>query len=377
VRSPKNLLIVLLTLTTVGGAALAWHQYQELVELRASALDKNERADWQKRLWDLEKSNRELSDRLAALRAEHGDMDGLVADANAEQPPRERGNRGGPDRGNRGGRGPNFGAQTAVRELLAKPEVQAMIEQQRKLAIEDRYGALFKNLNLNPAQAEKLKTLLADRQNSAQDVLAVAREQGIDPRSDPEGFRKLVADARNDINNNIKSLVGDAGFEQLQSYEQTMPQRNLVDQLQRRLSYTGNEMSPAQAEQLVGILAATAPQRPTTDANGAQTGRGPGGFAGRGDLGALAGAYFGAPGLGAMMEGGRGGAVAVTPEAVTQAQGVLSQAQLAALQQVQQQQQQAQQLRQMVNETLSNSATQSGQTKSAPTNGPRRRGGGG
>ena len=33
-KSPKNYLIALLALTTVGGSILAWQQYGELVELR-------------------------------------------------------------------------------------------------------------------------------------------------------------------------------------------------------------------------------------------------------------------------------------------------------------------------------------------------------
>ncbi len=376
-RTPGTYLLVLLALTTIGGAALAWHQYQELSELRASAINNDERATWQKRVWDLEKSNRELADQLAALRAENGGVDDMLAAAAESRPARGRG----PDnnaRGSRGGgRGPFGAQQAAIGALLARPEVQAMIEQQRKLAIADRYGALIKSLNLSPEQADKLQTLLAERQTSQQDVLAAAREQGIDPRTDREGFQKLLDDARNDVNNSIKSLLGDAGFAQLQNFEQTGPQRAVVDQINRRLSVSGDQLTSAQQEQLVGILAANAPARAQNQngPGGDLGGRGFGGFNGGGNPAALAGLYFG--GGGGLMDAGRG--ATVTTAAVNQAQGVLSATQLAALQQVQQQQQQAQQLRQLFNDTMNANPPSKGGAATGPGDpgGGRRRGGNG
>jgi len=380
VKSPKTYLILLLALTTVGGAALAWRQYHELVELRAAAMNKSERADLQKRLWDLEKLNRELQDQLLAARGEAGGgMEGLLAGADGERPEGEPG-RGG--RGERGGRGPGGGMQqmNAIRDLMAKPEVQAMLSVQQKAALEARYAALFKNLNLPPEQIERLKSLLLDRQTTVQDVFAAAREQGINPRSDPDAFRKLVADAQNEVNNSIKAAIGDAGFAQLQQYEQTQPQRNLVNDLTQRLNYSDMPLSAAQAEQLVQILAANQPERRNPGEAGAPTGApSPGGRGGPG--GGLFGGgmvSIGGPGGLSFSAGGdnRGGATAqVTAGAIAQAQSVLAPSQLAALQQIQQQQQTQQQLQQLVRETVTASQAASG-AKAGNTAQPRRKGGG-
>jgi hypothetical protein len=410
VKSPKTYLILLLAVTTVGGAILAWQQYAELVELRAAAMNKDERADYQKRIWDLEKANRELQDRLAANR-EPVEMDDLLAAAtDGERPGRDRGNRG--DRGERGGprRDASGVAQaTALRELMNKPEVQAMLSLQQKAAIEARYAALFKELKLPVEQIDKLKTLLADRGTTMQDVMAAAREQGINPRDNREAFMKLVTDAQNEINNGIKSVIGEQGFAQLTNYEQTMPQRNLVNELQQRLSYTSTPLTAQQAEQMVQILSANAPPRQAANTNAAtasgqtqpsQTpgGRdgGRGGFAVRGEIGGMIGAPGGGPGIGMMMGGfdgggrGGGGGATVTPGAVAQAQTILAPTQVAALQQIQQQQQTQQQLRQLINDTMvanqpqntksGNNAnkTSGGATAGTGTNTPtpKRRGGG-
>jgi predicted nucleic acid-binding Zn-ribbon protein len=68
VKSSKTYLLVILACTTIGGAAYAWKQYQELIQLRAAALGTDERSDLQKRLWAAEKRAKDLADQLAAAR---------------------------------------------------------------------------------------------------------------------------------------------------------------------------------------------------------------------------------------------------------------------------------------------------------------------
>lgn len=388
-RSPKTFAILLLAATTLGGAILAWRQYGELVELRAAAMNRDERSDLQRRLWDLEKQNRDLQAQLAVRRGS-ADIDGLIASANeGERPPRERGGRGERGGEGRGGRPDGMQQANAIRDLMNKPEVQAMLNFQQKAAIDQRYAALFKNLNLSSEQTEKLKTLLAERTTTMQDVMSAARDQDINPRENPDAFRKLISDAQNEINNSIKSVIGEQGFAQLTNYEQTLPQRNLVNELQQRLSYTSNPLTSAQAEQLVQILASNAPPRTTSStsspASSSEPQRPPGGRGGPGDFvmrgpdfgGMIAGVLGGGPGMGMMVsafDGGRGGTASVTQAAVTQSQTVLAPPQVEALQQIQQQQQTQQQLRKLVSDTLS-TAQPAGATKSAPPP-PRPRGGG-
>ncbi len=379
-KSPKTLLILILALTTIGGAGLAWQQYQELVELRAAAMNKDERAAMQKRVWELERFNKELSDQLAAIRESEEEADPAMAGA-----PGGPGAGGQNGRGNFRGRGGNNPQQmlAAYRNLMAKPEVQALMSVQQKAAIDARYASLFKSMNLSPEQADKVKALLSDRQTTMQDVMMAAREQGI---RDPAEIRKLMADAQGEINSSLKAVLGDGGFNQLQTYEQTIPQRNLVNQLQQRLSYTDTPLTQAQADQLVQVLAANpAPPRANADGTPVQIGRGnrgggAGGFAGGGGFiggggpgGGEMGAVFGAV-AGGFAGGGGGGTVAITPAAVTQAQTVLAPPQVAALQQLQQQQQTQQQLAQIVRDTLA--AQNPGGGANGTTKGGRKKGGG-
>lgn len=370
-KASKNIALVCLALATVAVALLAWRQYRELVGLRVAALNRDERADLQQRIWALEKANRDLTDQLAAAHLDEAPAENPSGTASADSAAdTARGGRMG-----RAARGGNpLQQQLALRELMNRPEVQLLLEQQRKIGIERQYATLFKNLNLSPEQAEKLKSLLAERRDTLQDIRSVAREQGLDPRTDRESYAKLVAGAQNDLNNSIRAVIGDSGLAQLQNYEQTLTQRNLVNDLQQRLSYTSTPLTAPQAEQLVQVLATTSPTprsaqpTPSTGDPSAALLGGRGMAGGRaGDLAGLASAFLGGG------AGATGGNVPVTAEAVTQAQAFLSPPQVTALQQIQQQQQAQQQLQQLIRSTMQPAA---GSSASGTAGGRGRRGGG-
>lgn len=343
-NSTKNYVIVLLALATAVGGAVAWRQYQELIQLRASSLNDNERADWQKRLWAAEKRRHELEDAMAALKANNvGSKAGspesdFIVTSDDPGPGRRRG-------GNRGDMAGNFMA------MMDKPEIQKLMAIQMRAGLDSRYAALFKGLNLSPAQLEQFKNLLVEKQTAMTDVLAAAREQGIDPRTDPQEFRKLVADTQTEVDNNIKSTLGDAVYAQYQQYQQTLPQRGVVNQLQQSLSYTGTPLTNDQADQMVQILAQNTP----SSSNQASASN-------RATITAAFGVGFG------------GGQISspITDAAIAQAQTVLTAPQLQALQQLQQAQQAQAQLTQAMRNQFGGQSNRAPvtATPAAPKTGP-------
>lgn len=346
-NSRKNLVLAILALAMIGAGMLAWRQQLELVELRAAGLSRNERADLQKRLWAAEKRVKTLEDQLAARRSSTGAEAGTPAGEVENATPdgtfrRVRRSPGGPG-----------GPLNNLMSAMEKPEMQRLMALQQKAQLDGRYAALFKSLNLSPDQLDKFKTLLVEKQTAMQDVVTAARARGIDPLADPEGLRKMVADTQAEVDDHIKATLGEAGFTQYQEYQQTIPQRNLVSQLQQSLSYTSAPLSDAQAEQLVGILAHTSPP----------SGREPGmpaistgmnvavAFA-PDSTGGGGGATTFSLGENVMGFGGGLGGARITDEAIAAAQSVLSPPQLQGLQQLQQQQQAQQQLQQTLRQSF-------------------------
>lgn len=316
--SPKNLLIGFLALTTVTASALAWQQYRKLRELRSTAtLASSERADWQKRVWDAEK-------RAAA--APVVEADATAAPETESLTAAEARPNGGP----RGGQG--RGMQMAA--LLNNPEFTRAMALQQKAALDGRYADLFRRLKLAPDQVERLKDLLVERQSVPMDVMAAAREQGLDGRDSRDQLRQLIQETETVVNAEIEALLGADGYAAYQSYEQTQPQRNVVSQLETRLSYSSAPLTESQADQLVQILAATSPNTGNRAAGTTMNFVAAGGRGGA-TLTQVAGLTT-------------GGTAAVTDSTIAQAQTVLAPAQVDALRQIQAEQQAQRQMAETV-----------------------------
>jgi hypothetical protein len=295
-------------------AALSWQQYRELINLRALLVD-GDNATLKKQLADAGKTIKSLEERLLAARGRRGGGgagEDVVSegDAAAAAP---------------GWRGGRFGGFAAV---AGNPEFQKLLAIQMRGRIDQTYGPLFKSLNLTPDQLNQLQGLLADKQQALLDVMQAAREQGINPRTDPDGFKALMNQAVTQADSSIQQALGDASFAQYQQYQQTLPERNTVNSLQQSLSYTQTPLTEDESNQMIGLLQQTQPQRAGSGTAGTNNG---------GDAG---------PGIMSLINGG--GTAKVTDAALAQAQGVLSAPQISALQQIQQQQQAQQQIQQMM-----------------------------
>ena len=336
VKSPKNLIIGLLALAVAALGALVWQQYRDLIIVRAQLAD-NDAAALKKQLADAHKAIKSLEDRIAALRGRRAGAGDLADVANGDSPGAANA---------RQWPGGRFGA---FANLAGNPDFQKLLAVEVKGRINQTYGPLFKALNLSPEQLAQFQSLLADKQQALMDVMQAARDQGINPRTDPDGFKTLVNQAISQTDQSIQQTLGDAAFQQYQQYQQTLPERNVVNSLQQSLSYTQTPLTDDQASQLVSLLAQYQPQR---------AGNGTAGTSNGGD---------GGPGIFALMNGG--GTARVTNDALSQASGILSSQQVAALQQIQLQQQAQQQMQQMMRAANQGSGGTGGAAPAAPGGG--------
>ena len=322
---PTQIILVLLLL---GAAGFGLAQYVEARKLRdtVAGLD-HERDGWQKRIAELQKLNADLASRLnRGARAP-----GAVTTADGPGGPGAPGD-------DPGGRGRNRWEGGRFMAALNSPEAMRLMSLQQKAGLDSRYAALFKQLNLSPADLDKFKSLLVEKQSAIMDVMAAARAQGLDPRTDRDQIQALVQSTQSDVESSIRAQLGDAAYAQYQGYEATLPQRNVVDQLSQRLSYSATPLSDTQSAQLIQILSDTS----TSPAN-ANPARLLGG-------------------------NGPGSGTRITDTAVAQAQTVLNPQQVSALQSLQAEQQASAQLRQLMrSSTGAPAATPTAATGSVPT----------
>ncbi|MBI5766151.1 MAG: hypothetical protein HZA93_00025 [Verrucomicrobia bacterium] len=337
-NSAKNLALIFLGLVALAGVGIAWRQSTELAALRAAA-GKVDRDEWQRRVAVAEKRARDLADQLATAQDQLARSTKPVAKAEAPKSA--------DDKAGAHGSSENLRTMmTNAANMMNRPDMQRMMAMSQKAALDSNYAKLFKQLNFAPEKLEQLKKLMVERQTVGSDVFSAAIQQGLDPMQNRAEIRKLTADAQSKVDGEIKTLLGDTDYAAYQNYQASLPQRNVVNQLQQSLSYTPTPLTETQAEQLVQILAANPVARPAaavriyTTPGGAPADAGQNvtatrtmvfaGSAGAGGGDFVAPVVSGAPAL-------IGGAQ-ISDAAVTASRSVLTDPQYQALQQMQQQQ---------------------------------------
>lgn len=238
--SLKNAVIVAVLLALGAVGTLAWWQHRQLATLeRLVALAEEDHRDAQARLGDAER-------RLAAAEKRRAELETERAE------PR---NRAGSERTRT-----NLSSVVtrAATSSLENPAVQRVLATGMRGSLDQRYGTLFRQLKLSPAELEKLKDLLTERQMSSLDVMTAARTQGVRPSEIPALMEKVQAD----MDQNIRQMLGDQRFERYQSFNQNFPSYSALEQIERRLSYTNAPLQPAQSDALLRVLIETAPPGP-------------------------------------------------------------------------------------------------------------------
>lgn len=293
----KNYLIILLSLATVSSALIAWSQSRRLAALEADLLKASAAAT------AVKAKPAPVAGAITAQAAAPKIVEapeGEAGPAAAEGTARARNNR------------PDFAA------LMANPEFAKAMAIQARAGLDARYADLFKQLKLSPAQLEKFKDLLIERQTARMDVMATAREQGLDPRANRDELKKMTDEAQAEVDAAIKNSLGASVYDQYKTYDATQPQRALVSQVNNILGYSSTPLNETQSAFLVTALSTGTTA--TTD----QAGGGPGGW------------------------GGGGNRAVITDAVIEQAQTVLFPAQVEVLKQVQAEQQAQQKVRELM-----------------------------
>ncbi len=136
-------------------------------------------------------------------------------------------------------------------EALKDPAFQALLRDGQRSGLDARYGDLFGRLKLDPVKAEKLKDLLVEKQTDKSDALLAARDTGVSLAKMSGAFRKkMLTDTQKDSDEKIRTLLGDAGYQDYQKFEASMPIRDTVAVLRQNLELS-EQLTDAQANALV------------------------------------------------------------------------------------------------------------------------------
>lgn len=131
-----------------------------------------------------------------------------------------------------------------LKQMMDDPAMKKMLEAQQKTMVEMMYAPLFKDLGLNPEETEKLKSLLLDRQMKSVSQAAAL----MDPAKKQEAMKEL-AESGKQMEDQIKSVLGEDRYGKYQDYTTTMGERMLLNQF----GQTAN-LKPEQNEALLQLM---------------------------------------------------------------------------------------------------------------------------
>jgi hypothetical protein len=281
----KTVLIWILLATSASAAAILWRQTSVPVSGAALAAPVAPPAAEQAeilraRLARLEAENEQLLADLIAARNAAAEAEERAAAAaapgvtNPAATPSSGGAWGGRGEGGWPGAGGGMpggpGGGQWLLSMLEDPDIAPLFLAQRKAQLDQRYAALFRQLNLAPEQADQLKNLLAEKQLARTEAFALARAEGIG-RGSRDEVRAMIEQSDREIDARIRDFLGESGFAALQTYEQTYSSRTRVDQFAQRLSYSPTPLAPQQTENLVRLTAnLPAPRAPNRSATAAE-----------------------------------------------------------------------------------------------------------
>jgi len=237
-KSAFGVLIGILLILVLAGIALSWRQAEQLKALHSAAVEAS--AD------PVAKELARTNQQITALKADQAIAMAAAAKAGAPSPAAAANNASGPG---------SHASTAAYNVAMEDPQFRALMAKAEKARLNIFYSQLFKKLNLSPEQLNQFEELLIDKQQAVGDAIRSGDAHDLDRQT----VQKGVLASQEPINTDIHSLLGDNGYAAYQNYEETRGQRTVVDQLRQDLSASDNALSDDKASQLVQLLYQAAP----------------------------------------------------------------------------------------------------------------------
>lgn len=155
---------------------------------------------------------------------------------------------------------PNAGGGTWTLGSMTREQARA----NKGRNLDTALATLYRDLNLTPAQREQFKNLMLDTEEANQGLFpkavaeARARNPNFDRADQYEIAQAVWAQTEVDQQAAVRQALGEPAAQALQNYQATAPMRYVVKQLAGNLFNSEAPLQPAQADQLIEIMARNA-----------------------------------------------------------------------------------------------------------------------
>jgi RNA polymerase sigma factor (sigma-70 family) len=137
--------------------------------------------------------------------------------------------------------------------LMTNPELQRTRLEVDRLGMGLRFSQLYRNLNLTPDQIARFEARWVESRQEGADILAAARANGIAP--DDPALRTLANQGKEKFENDMRAILGEAGYADFQRYERTYGAREMVTAMQGNLAFSDAPLTREQVNRLTQIIA--------------------------------------------------------------------------------------------------------------------------
>ena len=199
-------------------------------------------------------------------------------------------------------------------EVAIATAAQKAMSMSIRSGLDERYGRLFRHFKLAPAELEKVRALLTERQLSSFDAVTAAESQGVNLSANPGELKNVMERVRADVDESIRAFLGDQRYQQYQEFNRNASSYALLDVIERRLSYTDAPLHGSQSDSLLRVLIEGAAATPTQPSSA------------HGPMGGFVEAF------------GGGGPGPISDESIAGAQTILTPAQIEIVRQIQSEQ---------------------------------------
>ena len=139
-------------------------------------------------------------------------------------------------------------------KMEADPDFRETVIAQATDHLTRFYGYLFKALDLPQPELEQFKTLLVEKERLKLDTVEAQRSLGVPAPENRGLFREGVDRGQQDVDAEIKILLGDSRYIQYLQYREDLVQWTAANEIAAKLEATVTPLTDQQAKELVVLL---------------------------------------------------------------------------------------------------------------------------
>lgn len=143
---------------------------------------------------------------------------------------------------------------TSYGELMAvDPQFRALLLRAFRANLAGRFGSFYRALNLAPDQIAKFENLLVDNYAEIMDAMASAKSQELE--NDGPAITAVMQQQADQLRSAQVALLGESGYEQLEELNRAAPMATIVNRVAFSVASSSSPLTGSQIDALTRILA--------------------------------------------------------------------------------------------------------------------------